>query len=92
MTLSGGSYTYTIPAQSDPGTVRYRIYAVDPLGNARLTQEYAVSVRERPSAPGFDVGLVAGIVIVLVVVTLAAVLFALRRRRKGRETPPASPP
>ncbi len=92
MPLSGGLYTYTIPAQSGPGTVRYRIYAVDPSGNARLTQEYVVEVRERPSAPGFDVGLVAGIVILLVVVTLVAVMLVLRRRRRRRETPPASPP
>ncbi len=92
MTLSGGLYMYTIPAQSGPGTVRYRIYAVDPSGNARLTQEYTVEVRERPSAPGLDVNLVAGIVIVLVVLTLVAVMLVLRRRQKRRETPPASPP
>ena len=93
MTLSGSVYTYTIPAQSSPGTVRYRIYAVDSSGNENLTREYTVTVRERPSTPGPDVGLIAVVVVILAVVLVAAALVLWRRRkRQGTSPPPSRPP
>jgi len=92
MTLSGGSYTYTIPAQSSPGTVRYRIYAVDAEGNWNLTEEYTVSVQGLPPAPGLDVGLIAAIVAILAVAIIIAALVLWRRRKKREAPPPSSPP
>ena len=83
MTLASGStYSYTIPAQSAAGTVRYRIYATDPSGNWRLTQEYTVTVSERPQ-PGPDLVLIAVIVAILVAVVVAVALVLWRRKKKA---------
>lgn len=99
MAPAGGVYEYTIPGQSAAGSVRYRVYAVDGSGNARLSSEYSVEVRSRPSAPPANldvaplflpVALVAGIVAAVV----TELVLALRNRGPrpaGKEEPPESP-
>ncbi|TLZ51049.1 MAG: hypothetical protein E6K18_06000 [Methanobacteriota archaeon] len=91
MALSGGAYTYAIPAQASAGTVHYRIYAVDTSGNARLTQEYSVTVHARAAPVG--VGPIELLLVALVAAVIVAVLLvALRRRKKRAEAPPTAPP
>jgi hypothetical protein len=51
MTASGSDYTFTIPAQSVVGVVRYHIYAVDSAGNERFTQEFSVTIAAGDSTP-----------------------------------------
>ncbi len=92
MTLASGSiYTYTIPAQGATGPVRYRIYAVDPSGNANLTQEYTLTVEAL--ATGLSPVVLAGLVgIILLVVIGAVAALVIRRRRKQAAPPPPPPP
>jgi len=90
MIISGGMYTYTVPAQTSAGTVRYRIYAIDPAGNVNISQEYAVAVMPHPSSTSLDVTLIA-LIIVVIVVILAIVALFLWRRGKHKESPPVRP-
>lgn len=93
MTLLDGEYVYVIPGQTSAGTVRYRIYAADASGNARLTQEYMVTVTGHSTAGALDTGLI-GILVAILAASIATTAFALRRRRKGRgkNPPPSRPP
>ena len=103
MARSGNVYSYWIPAQDVPGTVRYRIYAVDAAGNSRLSKEYAVTVGESSSTFALDAATFAamlGASVVVVATILAAVfgaaILAVRRGKgrleRGLASSPESPP
>jgi len=92
MTASGNDYTFTIPAQSAVGIVRYRIYAVDAGGNAVLTQEYTVTVVAVTPPPPPNVALYVGIAILVLLVVAAIAYLVIRQKRKGGDEGISPPP
>ncbi len=91
---SGSTYAYTIPAQNATGTIEYRIYAFDPSGNAKLTQEYTVTVQARPEPLNIVLIGGIGIVIIVIIAIVAALLVSRRRKRAAPPSPPqtSAPP
>jgi hypothetical protein len=84
MTAAGSDYSFTIPAQSAVGIVRYRIYAVDAAGNEVFTQEYEVSVVAiTPPPPPTNLAPYVGIVLLILVVILAIAYVLTRRKKQG---------
>ncbi len=90
MAAPGSTYAYTIPAQPSAGTVRYRIYAVDPSGNANVTQEFTLTI-ESPST-GLDPVVVYGLIGIVVLIAAIAAAAIVIRKRRGRTEPPTEPP
>lgn len=78
-TLPSGDrvWEYSIPAQSSPGPVTYRIYAKDSNGNAVVTQVCSVEIRAPAGAPESGVESLVPLLILIVVAALV-VLGALR--------------
>lgn len=89
MTVQAGNYTFTIPAQSEAGTVSYRLYAEDAAGNVASLGPFAVAVDEGttpPATPAADYTL--WIVVAVVVVALLVALLLWRRSRTPKAPGP----
>src|SRR3989304_5926501 len=97
MPLQGSVYVFNIPAQSAPGTIRYRIYAEDSAGKRDGSGGFSFTGPAGgggapPRAPPSDPPPLIAAAMVVVAVVLAVMALLMRRRRKGppmgAETPP----
>ena len=77
MTLTDGQYHFSIPAQSNSGTISYKIQAVDGGGNIVNTADHNIIL----SSDDITFLLIALIILIVVVVLILMLLYFMRRKK-----------